>query len=78
MHYVLSSRTGGHTKIPLAILHFNVTGSDVGLASDMKPSSLYSLNNKCKSTISLEFTQQELVKFYQMLETVQSNLDELM
>ena len=75
MHCVLSSHTGGHTKVPLVILHFNLNGSDV--TSDMRPSSSYSLNNKCKSTISLEFTQQELFSFYQMLETVQSNLDEL-
>ncbi|EFX74302.1 hypothetical protein DAPPUDRAFT_307389 [Daphnia pulex] len=76
MHYVLSSHTGGHTKVPVAILHLNVNESDV--TGDGKPSSSYSLNNKCKSTISLEFTQQELLSFYQILETVQSNLDELM
>lgn len=76
IHYSLSSLKGGHTEIPLALVHFNLNGGNITkkTANDRPRSP----NNSCKPTLSLEFNREELAEFYQMLETVQSHLDELL
>ncbi|XP_057366699.1 COMM domain-containing protein 10-like [Daphnia carinata] len=76
IHCSLSSLKGGHTELPLALVHFNLNGAYI--TNETADDRLRSTNDSYKSTLSLEFNREELAEFYQMLETVQSHLDDLL
>jgi len=62
IHFQLSSQTGGQAKTPLGLLHLNLNAGP----------------DKLKSTLSMEFSQSELLSFYHTLEQIQDQLDNIM
>ena len=62
LHFQLSSQTGGQAKTPLGLLHLNLNAGP----------------DKLKSTLSMEFSQSELLSFYHTLEQIQDQLDNIM
>lgn len=62
LHFQLSSQTEGQVKTPLGLLHLNL---------NVDP-------NEPKSTLTIEFTHSELLSFYQILENIQDQLDNIM
>lgn len=61
LHLQLSSQVEGQVKTPLGLLHLSLNGGP----------------NEPKSTLSLEFTHSELSSFYQTLEEIQDQLDNI-
>ena len=59
----LSSLSGGRVKKPVGLIHLNLM-----VDSGTKESS---------TTLSLEFTKEELTSFYETLETIQNQLDNI-
>ena len=62
LHFQLSSQTEGQVKTPLGLLHLNLNADP----------------NEPKSTLTIEFTHSELLSFYQALEDIQDQLDNIM
>lgn len=59
----LSSLSGGHVKKPVGLIHLNLM-TDSG-------------TKESSTTLSLEFTKEELTSFYETLETIQNQLDKI-